>query len=771
MKAIIINLLKSFWLSKGKFLLCIVAAVLSAWGISTMLYSKAMTACDFKANFTASNPADIILTVRNPTTTTLQQLSSHNKVAAVQRRETITARIKNKKDSWMSVLLFSTNDIKQPLINKFTITGEANNNTLFIESNGLGFIDTSKPFLIQLPGLDTIIFNYGGKAYDPGLPPSQMEQMVYGYANLSSLKGVINDSVQHWLITIKEKGLKEEALRVIAKELSQAINQTAKVSGYLVPPPGEHPHQNIVNGISFLLKSFGAVLSVLGVTLLSLILITWLYPQMVNVGIMKTVGASTRMVFGGYMIVLLLIIFIGLVIGMPLGYVTGKAYSRFIDFVQNFKPVDTPLPLSNHLMVLLPTVFVPVLFTATSLIRVSRTTVYNALNKVFYTPYQFIFKLTNTLFANTAVKYSVNNLFRNNLRTLLLLLLLVAGVGLFTAGFNLRHSLKKDFENYVTNSTYGITVIIKDSLNKELSFLNQLACVEDVKYIKNSSVQFKAAGKSYYENAVISIFPKGYIVHNDLVLKGRVEPEQINKFYISQKYEDDFKNIQLGDTVELKNQNGSAESFVFGGVIKNITHPGFYRYAATPRTAYNEIAIKIKKDYPAEKATQQIDDALLNNEVEVKQIADNASKLLMLENHLKPTYLIIQIMGVITLLIAIGGLMIVLNLTLQERVREMGIMKAVGGSVKSTVSMYHREYLVLSIMALVAGIIFGSLLNAAICKLFGVMVIMVPVKPIADINFIILAIVSLLAVQTLLISVYIKNKVAGTSANMQSQVF
>jgi putative ABC transport system permease protein len=143
----------------------------------------------------------------------------------------------------------------------------------------------------------------------------------------------------------------------------------------------------------------------------------------------------------------------------------------------------------------------------------------------------------------------------------------------------------------------------------------------------------------------------------------------------------------------------------------------------------------------------------------------------MLENHLKPTYLIIQVMGIITLIIALAGLLIVLNLSLQERVREMGIMKAVGSSVNAVVNMYHREYLFIAIISLAAGILFGNLLNAAICNLFGVMVIQVPVQPLVDNKVLLFTIMAVPAVQTLLISVYIRRQIIKTSAGMLSRVF
>src|SRR6266568_1007478 len=121
MKAIIINLLKSFWLAKGKLFLCVVASILSAWGISTMLYSKVMTDRDFEVNFNASNPADMILTISNPSAATISQLSSSEQVESLERREAITCRIKNKNGNWMSLLVFAGDNIGKTAISKFDI--------------------------------------------------------------------------------------------------------------------------------------------------------------------------------------------------------------------------------------------------------------------------------------------------------------------------------------------------------------------------------------------------------------------------------------------------------------------------------------------------------------------------------------------------------------------------------------------------------------------------------------------------------------------------
>jgi putative ABC transport system permease protein len=129
------------------------------------------------------------------------------------------------------------------------------------------------------------------------------------------------------------------------------------------------------------------------------------------------------------------------------------------------------------------------------------------------------------------------------------------------------------------------------------------------------------------------------------------------------------------------------------------------------------------------------------------------------------------VMGIATIVIALAGLLIVLNLSMQERAREMGIMKAVGGSVRSIVNMYHREYLVITVFAILAGALAGYFLNAIICSMFGYMLINVPVVPLNDPRYLGAVAVMLLIVQTLMISVYVRYKVTQSSGRLLNDIF
>jgi len=373
MKAIIINLLKGFWLAKTKFALCVLASALSAWGIGTVAYSYMMSERDFKENFEQSNPANIILALNDSTSTFTDLLKKESSIQSLERRETVTGRIKNKRGNWMSFILYASENFENPGINKYKITAQTGQDTLqaiYIEKNGAGFLDLTTPLTIQFPNHAAADFASSGLVHDPGLPPSQMEQTVYGFAPIQTVGNFLNKSRRTLLIRLKDSEANATELKAIGKTLSEKIESNGgKVVGLIVPPPGEHPHQNIVDSLSFLQKSFGLILGGLGVILLSLILITWLYPQITNIGIMKAIGASTQMISVGYLTVLMMIILIGMVVGMPLAYKTAKFYSGFIAGVQNFEVVNTAFSLYIHALILLPAILIPILVASSPLLK------------------------------------------------------------------------------------------------------------------------------------------------------------------------------------------------------------------------------------------------------------------------------------------------------------------------------------------------------------------------------------------------------------------
>jgi putative ABC transport system permease protein len=772
MKAIIKKLLKDFRLQKGKFILCVLAATISAWGISAVIYSSLMSDRDFKENYSKSNPVDFILTLKNPTDTLINKLKANADIKGLERREVLMGQIKNSGGNRMSCMLFAAEDLQHKNISKFDILeGHADSNSIFIEKNSKGFLKTEERQEIIFAG-DTLQFNSAGFVHDPGMPPSQMEGTVYLYTDIKNFEKYLSKSDQRFLFSVKKEDPTGADLKEISDRVVKEVEQNrGTVSSINIPPPGEHPHQNIVDGISLLQKSFGGILSLLGITLLSLILLTWLYPQISDIGVMKTIGASTRKVFLGYLTILLMIIIVGLAIGLPLGYQTAKFYNKFIAMFQNFEVVKRPLPLLSNLLVIIPAIIIPLLFCIIPLLKTTGTSIQSALNKIFYTPHKGIFKITQRLIKSTGKKYGVNNLFRSNQRTSLLILLLMVGIGLLLSSANIKYSINKDFDNYFKTSNYDIIITLKDSVQGNLSYIEKLPFVEEVSYVKRKSVVFQAAGKVYKENKVLVILSPSYNINKELMLKGELKKNCPDCIYISQRFEPDFKNVALGSKIELEIKK-EKKTFIYSGIIKELTAgPQFYTFSSQPNTWYRELDIKIKEGFSVTDAGRILDDTFLNNGIDVNQLINKKDGAKMLQNHLKPTYTIITAIGIFTIIVGLFGMLIVLNLSIKERLREMGIMKALGGSTKTISNLYGIEYLIINSIAAAGGILFGFALTKLLCTSFGDTMLNVAFSSSTDWSYLVIAIAVLLAVQTLLIAVYSRRKIRKSSAVLLNNVF
>lgn len=776
MKNIILFLIKSFWLTKGKLFLCLISALISAVGISSVIYSFEMTERDFKENFAKTNPVDIVLHLEGVTNELLTDLKQNKNVVALERRETLSGKIKNNSGNWMFLTLYGVEDIEKPRISTFDIQEKkpTPGNWLFVEKSCIPFIEgIGEKLEVQLAGHQVITFQNTGSVHDAGLPPGTMEQAVYGYTSLKNLDSLVKNNEQRFLVKVKPQNLTKESLRVIGKELADLVkSKGGTVKALLIPPPGEHPHQNIVDGISFLLKIFGFIISILGIILLSLILITWLYPQISTIGVIKTLGGSTQAVLLSYFTVLLGIIGIGMVIGLPLGYKVGQLYSGMIAKIQNFTPVHTMLPLKMHLLAVAVSFVLPFLVAAIPVVNASRMTVQNALSQVFYIPNRALFKITQSILPAVSLKYGINNLFRSSVRTVLISLLLIIGFGLFITGANLKYSIQEDFNSLSKNSYYNVNVYLKDTLQGNLAFVEKLPFVDAVSYISRTGGSFRLQGQAFPENSGLKVLSPDYVLGNSLLISGKVDKQCHDCVYISMKYQADFKNTALGDTI-LFNANGEEKAYIFSGVVKDIGagSPSLYKFNDIPNDTYRELAVKVKDGFSLERAKEQLDTVCLKNKVEVRGMSDGNTRRIALENHLEPTMKIIAGTSIFTIIIGLIGMLIAISLSLQERIRETGIMKALGGTTNNISKLVLIEYGSVSVVSIAFGVVLSLILTSVWGNILGTLILGSPIVALINVPYLIISILLLLLILTSIIWLYSYTKVKQSSNALLNQVF
>ena len=586
MKVILQKLIKDFRLAKGKLILLLLAASLSGWGISSVVYSYFMTERDFKENFIETYPADMAVVVENYSERLEEMFLADRNVIDIERRDVISARIKNRQDSWMTMILYVVDDVDNMRYDQFKIPDETDKSpgNILIEQNAYYYLNDGQASVeLKFQGNeDVITWEIAGKAHDARLAPATMEGVVYAYStSMEMVEPYLLTGRRRLLIKTNvsaDRGHLEDVykrLKAIAEEAG------GQIVGVDIPTPGEHQHQGIVDGIAFLQKSGGTVLSIMGIILLSLILLTWIFPQVSDIGVMKAIGSSTWRIFIGYTLVLGLIIVIGLMVGMPLGYKTASSYNGIVAYIQNFKVVTSMLPFYIHLIVVLISLLIPLLFGILPLWRGAKTSVNEAMNKTFYTPHKGFFHVSQGLISNSKLKYGLNNLFRHSQRTMLTILLIAVGIALFFTASNVDYSIRIDLENFASTARYEVGVSSPHEMEEaDISFLNQLPFIESYSPMNTRRVYYIPPTSGYPELSVIRVLSSEILIDDSYLQRGRIDKSCKQCIYVSNEVMRlQYKGVALGTPIELTYASGETKTYIFSGVIRDlvtISSPFFY---------------------------------------------------------------------------------------------------------------------------------------------------------------------------------------------------
>lgn len=187
----------------------------------------------------------------------------------------------------------------------------------------------------------------------------------------------------------------------------------------------------------------------------------------------------------------------------------------------------------------------------------------------------------------------------------------------------------------------------------------------------------------------------------------------------------------VGSTVDLL-CNSTVESFKVIGVVKtgkgimqSLMGSYFPSFLYVPYTAfdnspnYNQFFLKIdgtkSSDEITDKVQKQLNGENQSNNSEYK-VTDLASQKGVLENMLHIVTLILTVIGAISLLVSGISIMNIMLISVNERVKEIGIKKSIGATNKDILLDFLSESIIISVV----GTAIGILLSVTIVKIASI---------------------------------------------------
>lgn len=298
--------------------------------------------------------------------------------------------------------------------------------------------------------------------------------------------------------------------------------------------------------------------------------------------------------------------------------------------------------------------------------------------------------------------------------------ILIFAIGTFLLSF--RDSMIEDIKRNGDDYEFRLNHLSSEEAEKVINN----AEIENTSIIRNDNSEYTITGKEK-RNAYVTYVDKDYFqrIYTDRIVEGRtpIASEEI----IIDTYSEKNLKVKVGDTLTLEGKDGEKKNFKIVGVSEAKYYSGISIYSYFDSSMLDKnYKYDVEVNLKSEKNKQKIIDKVISQaNIELKDDTKfGNSALLYLTgnggNEYKSSS--IQNIAIFVMAIIIVSTIIVIynsfNISVIERMRYFGILKAIGATPKQIKRIIFKEGFLMGIIALPIGCILGFLSLKVGMKLF-----------------------------------------------------
>jgi putative ABC transport system permease protein len=719
-----------------KNFMLVLAIALGVFGIGVILGAYGVLTREMSFNYLGTNPASATIEIEDDISPTLlDSVRALPGVKIAERHATIVARMKVG-ERWNPLLLFVIDNFSGKQTNKVRfLTGHNNpgTGTMLVERTALVVMEASEGDLlgVKTPNGSTTSLKITGTVHDAGLAPAWQEQAGYGYISLATLHGLGETQGFNQLRLIFDGINGRQEISSRAEDISRWLEDHGHhVHQIQVPPPGRHPHQSQMNAVLSIFIVFSYLILILGSILVATSVSTMMVKQVRQIGVMKTIGARPAQVGAMYVLLMLIISATSLVISVPLSRLVASLFVNQVSTLLNLEIADATIPIWVPMTQVGSGILLPLLMAAIPVIRASRISVRAALDNYGINPL-YKGRASRMIAVSEAVKISIRNVFRQRWRLALTLSLLAAGGAIFMTALNVSDAWKNNLARITKQRLYDLEVRLNERMTVDslVTAISDMKGVKDVEGWDHSSTAF--AGEKGFEVthtypdkghgsfSILALPPDTRMLTPEVVEGTWLTPANGNNVVLNQLARVLRSDIRIGDEIELALEGTPTRWKVIG----------FTEDVGSPATAYVSIdafrsalgvqnmskALMISyNDRSRDNARTMNGD--IENLLSQKRISIASSiPVWLLHNavaaHMKVLVNSLLVMAVLMAFVGAIGLMSAMSMNVMERTREIGVMRAIGGTPAKIRNIITLEGFIIGAISFVGALLLGIALS------------------------------------------------------------
>lgn len=743
--------------NRGRTVLIVAALAAGVFGLTTMLTAWSILGREIRRNYRDTHPASAALLLDRADRALAEQVRKLDGIDDAEARGTVSARVQAGAD-WRLFLLFVVDDFADLRLGRFTsetgawpppagsILLERTTGTLLSSRVGATLVlktRSGQPREVAVAGL----------VHDAGLVPSGQERRGYGYATVDTLR-LLGERPELNELRILVAGTDPDhaTIEATARRVAAWLEANGRIVHEIrVPPPGRHPHQSQMEGILALFIAFSLMALVLSAILVAVVIAGMLAGQIREIAIMKAIGGRRNQIAGLYLALVAALGATAVALGLPAGFAAGVLFSERIAKVLNFTITSSSVPAWVLLAPGIAGLFAPLAFAALPIRKAARMTVREAIADSGVASLEFGRRpferwLAAWRGAGPLPSLALRNLFRRPGRLALALGLLAAAGGMFLTSLNVREAWRRMVGRVYTERRYDIEVRLNrpapaEDLHAALDCLPGVRALETWGWAPAAVARPGEADitQTYPDGghgsfALLGVPPPSVMVDFPLLAGRWLRPGDTGAVVLNQGARALFPGVQVGDRVSLSIE-GRSVAWTVVGVVEEVGSPaaayvaaGDFADTVGADTGTTLLRIASTAGDPGERsqAIRGIEAALQGRGIGVNQSLPLAELKTAMGEHIG--VLVATLGATAALLGTIGllGLASTLGMSVLERTREIGAMKAIGARPRTIVALVIWEGLLIGVASWVAALPIAAVLSWLVGQIVGLMTFKIP---------------------------------------------
>lgn len=682
---------------------------------------------------------------------TAESLTDIPGVAGVEPMNMATVRYRTAPDApWQPATAVSRPDYTNQIYDWLSLKAGAwpDDNTVGVERITSEYYDIKMgdKLIFEMEGTDRA-FPVTGLIRHPFVPPPDFGGNAYFFFNQATMARFGFPEGQYVQLLVQVSPYSEAYARDRAAAIKEQLaKQGIGVSMIIYQEPEKHWGYDTVLGITIVLKILAIVSLLTSVIIVINTTMAIITQQTDQIGIIKSLGGTTRDVARLYLIGVLIFGLLALLVALPAGVLAAWLATKQLLFIFNIDYDSFHFSAQAIVWQVLAAVLAPLLAALWPVLRGAAISVREAL-ATYGLGGDFGYSRVDRAVEHLAERLlpspytiALGNMFRRKGRLLLTQFVLVLAGAMFLMVLTLSSSVTHTLDLELNRRQYDMRLFFfvhhrSDRIE---------ALLEDYPGVAEAEAWYSVTGTVLREGeevedtgglgAELFGIPPGSTMYAPLIIDGRwLTPEDTDRVVVISRDTAEFNNVSVGDTITINLGDLGEADFEVIGTYQAISPDVFSTdpiYAPAPAVVgvtrqanrANQVVIRTTgDDIDSGTLLMQLDEYLNSYNMEVSPFFSRTRD--QDREYAYNTFAIVnQILFSLAIVMGIVGgigLMGSLSISVVERTREVGVLRSIGGTSPVIMTMFILEGVLQGVMSWLLAVPLSYLLARPLAAILG----------------------------------------------------